>query len=107
MGSEDEAARLRDRLQESYRAYTRRPGAVRPSRVRVAEVTGVGGGGGPNRYFTVTAKDVSGAETEGGAGTLTAAGYTFKALNLGTTAPALAVHVICTYVEDRWVFRYD
>lgn len=58
------------------------------------------------RYYWVTPNDVTGAETEGGAGTLTADSGRFLALNVGGAIPPSGTPVVCTHVPHRWVFCY-
>lgn len=57
-------------------------------------------------FYGCVAQAVFGSETEGGSPTLTAA-ETFLALNLGSAVPSPDTPVICTFVDNRWVFRYD
>jgi hypothetical protein len=59
------------------------------------------------RFYAVTPQAVLGAETEGGSGSVSALSGTFYALNLGGTVPPNGTQVLCTFVEYRWVFRYD
>lgn len=106
--SADDAERLRRRREAADRAATRPPGGAIPDRTRVGQVSGTGGGDAAGRFYEVTAMDVLGAEVEGGDGDLVDAGYAFLALNLGTEAPIVdETVVICTYVDFRWVFRWD
>lgn len=58
-------------------------------------------------FYSVVPQSVLGTETEGAAATLTARSGVVLALNLGTAIPAVGTYVICTYVNSRWVFRYD
>ena len=57
-------------------------------------------------YALTVQRSVTGAETEGGPGTLTSAGATVLALNVGGTVPPPGTNVIATFVPYRWVFRY-
>lgn len=58
-------------------------------------------------YFAMLAVTVTGTETEGGSGILTAGTDVTYALNLGTAIPPSGTYVICTLVDYRWTFRYD
>jgi hypothetical protein len=59
------------------------------------------------RFYACEAQTVTGAETEGGSGALTAGGDTFFALNLGSAIPPSGTTILCTLASYRWVFRYD
>ncbi|HEV3122733.1 MAG TPA: hypothetical protein VGY53_12555 [Isosphaeraceae bacterium] len=50
---------------------------------------------------------VSGQETEGAAGVLTATTATIYAYNLGSAIPPQGTAILATQVGDRWTFRYD
>jgi hypothetical protein len=58
-------------------------------------------------FYGMTTETITGTEVEGGPGTMTSYGSTFYALNLGTTIPAVGTSLECTFVSNRWVFRYD
>lgn len=58
-------------------------------------------------FFACTPVTVFGAETEGGAATLTSLAPVFFALNLGGALPPQGTNVIASFVGNRWVFRYD
>jgi hypothetical protein len=58
-------------------------------------------------FYACSPLMVLGQEVEGGTGTLTAGSATFYALNLGSTVPPVGTSVLTTFVESRWVFRYD
>lgn len=58
-------------------------------------------------FFAVATAQAFGAEVEGGAGSVTAGSDTFHALNVGTAVPPSGTNVIATFVDYRWVFRYD
>lgn len=60
-----------------------------------------------NRYYAFQTLAVLGAETEGGAGTLTALGDTFFAYNCGTAIPASGTDHVVAFTGHRWVFRHD
>jgi hypothetical protein len=59
------------------------------------------------KFYACSPLSVLGIEVEGGTGNLTAGSSTFFALNLGSAVPPIGTSVIATYVESRWVFRYD
>ena len=61
----------------------------------------------PQRFFACVPQTVLGAEVEGGPGTLSPNPATFFALNLGTAVPPVGTNLLATFVESRWVFRYD
>ena len=48
-----------------------------------------------------------GPEVEGGPGTVTPGPSTFFALNLGSAVPPVGTSILATFVDNRWVFRYD
>jgi len=50
---------------------------------------------------------LSGAEVEGGAGTVTATTAELYAYNLGTAVPPSGTLLLATQVGDRWTVRYD
>lgn len=58
-------------------------------------------------YFACEPLTILGAETEGSNGVVLGSGVTILALNLGSSVPPLATAVIISYVNHRWVFRYD
>lgn len=58
-------------------------------------------------FYAMLPVMVTGAETEGTAGTLTVGTGTFLALNLGTAIPPTGTNVVCTLASHRWTFRYD
>ena len=58
-------------------------------------------------YYGCESQTVTGAEVEGGAATIATDGDTFFALNLGTAIPPQGTGVVCTFVGNRWVFRFD
>lgn len=59
------------------------------------------------QFYACSPQTVLGQEVEGGAGTLSPIPATFFALNLGTAVPPIGTSILATYVESRWVFRYD
>ncbi len=59
------------------------------------------------RFYACTPQTVLGKEVEGGAGTLSAGSGTFFALNIGSAVPPVGTSVLATFVESRWVFRFD
>ena len=59
------------------------------------------------KFFACSPVIVLGPEVEGGAGSLTVGTATFFALNLGSVAPPQGTNVLATFVDNRWVFRYE
>jgi hypothetical protein len=59
------------------------------------------------QFFACSPLSVLGPEVEGGTGTLSVGNSTFFALNLGSAIPPSGTSVIVTYVDNRWVFRFD
>jgi len=59
------------------------------------------------QFYACSSVTILGLEVEGGAGTTTSGTSTFFALNLGTAVPPLGANVVATFVDSRWVFRYD
>jgi hypothetical protein len=59
------------------------------------------------QFYACSPVTVLGHEVEGGTGTLTAIGSTFFGLNLGSAVPPVGTIVLTTFVDHRWVFRYD
>ena len=59
------------------------------------------------RFFACIPQTVLGKEVEGGAGTLTPDSATFLALNLGSAVPPVGTNILATFVDSRWVFRFD
>lgn len=58
-------------------------------------------------FYACSSLTVLGLEFEGGAGSLTSGNSTFFALNLGSAVPPLGANIVATFVDNRWVFRYD
>jgi len=58
-------------------------------------------------FYAMTPLVVLGTEAEGSAGTISAAGGVFYALNLGSAVPPAETTVVAAHSGDRWVFRYD
>lgn len=106
MDGYDESERLRARQADADALASAAPGISGYGPCLVAKVTTASGPAAPG-YFKVEIQDVSGTETEGGAGTLTASGQFLIALNLGSAVPAAATAVIVHRVRHRWVFRYS
>ena len=59
------------------------------------------------KFYACEPQTVLGKEEEGGAGTLTSGQASLFAFNLGTAIPPVGTAVLATFVESRWVFRYD
>ncbi len=60
-----------------------------------------------SQFFACFPMTVLGPEVEGGPGTLAPGTTTFLALNLGSAIPPKGTSVLATFVDNRWVFRYD
>ena len=58
------------------------------------------------RFYACVPQTVLGPEVEGGPA-LAATPATFFALNLGSAVPPLGTTVVATFVDSRWVFRFD
>lgn len=58
-------------------------------------------------FYACGSISVLGAEVEGASGTLSVGPATFLALNLGSAVPPVGSNLLVTFVENRWVFRYD
>ena len=61
----------------------------------------------PQQFYACVGQTVLGVEVEGGPGSFTPGPASFFALNLGTSIPPVGTYVLATFVESRWVFRYD
>jgi hypothetical protein len=59
------------------------------------------------RFFACSPLTVLGLEVEGGEGTITPGTSTLFALNLGSAVPPVGANILATFIENRWVFRYD
>lgn len=58
-------------------------------------------------FFATEIVTVLGTEAELAAGDLrVASGYVY-CLNLGSAIPPMGTNVLATFVDNRWVFRYD
>lgn len=58
-------------------------------------------------FYACEPLSVLGLEIEGGFAMVASSSATIFALNLGTTVPPPGSQIIATFVENRWVFRYD
>ena len=59
-------------------------------------------------FYYCQVQTVTGAEVEGGTGTLSADSGSFVyALNLGSAIPPVGTPLIVTFEPYRWTFRYD
>ena len=105
----DDAARLRIAQADADTAASQAPGvATRGAPCVVGQTKTISAyPAGATSFFAVAPVDVTGPEVEGGPGTLGALSSTFYALNLGSAVPPVGANVICTFVDSRWVFRYD
>jgi len=59
------------------------------------------------RFFACSPLTVLGPEVEGGPGTLTPGTSTFFALNLGLAVPPVGANILVTFIDNRWIFRFD
>ncbi len=59
------------------------------------------------RFYACAPITVLGAEVEGGPGVVTPGPATFFALNLGSAIPPAGTNILATFVDSRWVFRFD
>lgn len=105
----DEAKRLRARDEALADSLSRRdPAPTFGTPSLVAQTRAIGAyPTSAQRFFACTPRTVLGREVEGGAGTLTSSTSTFLALNLGTAIPPAGTDVLITFVDSRWVFRFD
>ena len=62
---------------------------------------------GAQTFFACSPLTILGTEVEGGAGTISSGSSTFFALNLGSAVPPVGSNLLVTFVDNRWVFRYD
>ena len=58
-------------------------------------------------YYALIPQSLTGTETEGSGGVLTALYPHFFALNIGGTVPPSGTQVVCTFCSNRWVFNYN
>ena len=58
-------------------------------------------------FYACAPSSLLGPEVEGGAGTVTPGPSTFFALNLGSVVPPIGTNILATFVDNRWVFRFD
>jgi hypothetical protein len=58
-------------------------------------------------FYACAPSTLLGSEVEGEAGTVTPGPSTFFALNLGSVAPPIGTNILATFVDSRWVFRFD
>ena len=107
--SQDEARRLRVREADRTDIQTRTdrdPAFGSPSLVAQTKTLS-SYPGTAQRFYACVPVVILGTETEGGAGSVTVESSTFLALNLGTAVPPVGTNILATFVESRWVFRYD
>lgn len=105
----DEAKRLRirdDLLLDGLSRRDRTPSFGSPSLIAQTKTIQTYPTTAPSFYACVP-QTVLGKEVEGGAGTMTPNPATFFALNLGSAIPPVGTNILATFVESRWVFRYD
>ena len=105
----DEAKRLRDReaaLRDDLSRRDRPPSLGSPSLVVQTRTLNTYPTAA-QRFYACVAQTVLGAEVEGGPGNFTPGPASFYALNLGSSIPPVGTYVLATFVESRWVFRYD
>jgi len=58
-------------------------------------------------FYACAPSTLLGPEVEGGAGSVTPGASTFFALNLGAAVPPAGTNILATFVDSRWVFRFD
>ncbi|WP_435011227.1 hypothetical protein P12x_002528 [Tundrisphaera lichenicola] len=58
-------------------------------------------------FFACSPLTLMGLEVEGGPGSISVGPSTFFALNLGSAVPPVGANVLATFVDSRWVFRFD
>jgi hypothetical protein len=58
-------------------------------------------------FYGCSPLTILGAEVEGGEGVITVGPSTFFALNVGSVVPPTGTNLLATFVDNRWVFRYD
>ena len=58
-------------------------------------------------FYACAPLTLLGSEVEGGAGTVTPGPSTFLALNLGSVVPPIGTNILATFIDNRWVFRFD
>ena len=58
-------------------------------------------------FYACEPLTVLGPEVEGSSGVVSPSGATFLAFNLGASVPPQSSAVLVTFVNHRWVFRYD
>ncbi len=58
-------------------------------------------------FYACLPLTVLGSEVEGGSAVFSAGSAKFFALNLGVAIPPVGTRMVTTFVESRWVFRYD
>jgi hypothetical protein len=103
----DDAARLRLHQHHSNLAETRKDQvATHGAPCLVGKVTTSSGPTSPG-FFAVAIYTVTGTLVEGATGTLTSAGYSIIAMNVGSAVPPAGTAILCTFTDFRWVFRYD
>lgn len=103
MNDTADARRLRIADQDARDEATRLPP---PSAVGAAALVCTVTTGSASKFCTCQPQMVTGAETTGAAGTLASSGGTLVALNLGGGNPT-GKTVLVTFVQFRWVFRFD
>lgn len=58
-------------------------------------------------FFACAPLTILGLEVEGGTGVIMPGSATFLALNLGSAVPPAGTNIVATFVDSRWVFRFD
>ncbi len=105
----DEAKRLRirdDSLADGISRSSRAPALGMPC--LVAKTTTIAAyPTTAQTFYTCTPLTILGPEVEGAAGSTTPGSSNFLALNLGSAIPTVGTSLIVTYVDNRWVFRFD
>jgi hypothetical protein len=58
-------------------------------------------------FYACSPLTVLGTEVEGGSGSITLGTSKFFALNVGSAVPPAGTNILATFVDNRWVFRFD
>ncbi len=110
MRDDDEIYRLRSRDDDDRAGRAVPPGqASRGAPTMVGRTKTVGTyPTAAGKFYACSPVGVTGAETEGASGTTTPdTSATIYAFNLGSAIPASGTDVLLTFVNSRWVFRWD
>ncbi len=109
MAYQDEAAQLRRRMAAMsdlivslpHRTESGNPALAVRTRTKTTYPTV------PSAYYSCFPLAVTGDEVEGGPATLTVAVEDLYVFNVGTVIPPVGTDLLATFVDNRWVVRYD